>query len=127
MTALGIFEFESQNNKIVKAVCYTNDHKTSLRSIIENNGAILMPIGVTIENIEITRDFVENHIILFNPSNKNQFITINGQVGTIWRESSEPFLALVEASSEKSKPSYSTLELISILNNSRFVDCDFLT
>mmetsp|Transcript_18286 Transcript_18286/g.25615 ORF Transcript_18286/g.25615 Transcript_18286/m.25615 type:complete len:628 (+) Transcript_18286:2-1885(+) len=120
MTALGIFEFESQNNKIVKAVCFSNDHKSSLRAVIENHGAILMPIGVTIENIEITMDFVESHIVLFNPTNKNHFITINGQVGMIWRESTEPFLALTENSNPKPKitTTYSTLELISILNNS---------
>eukprot|EP01113_Clastostelium_recurvatum_P002677 TRINITY_DN11134_c0_g1_i1.p1 TRINITY_DN11134_c0_g1~~TRINITY_DN11134_c0_g1_i1.p1 ORF type:complete len:892 (-),score=240.99 TRINITY_DN11134_c0_g1_i1:1222-3897(-) len=45
--------------------------------------AIIAPQNVTLEGIEITRAFVETHVIVINPRNSNQFLSLNGVHGLI--------------------------------------------
>lgn len=42
---------------------------------------ILAPQSVTLEGITFTKSFVESHIIIQNPNNNSQFVTVNGVHG----------------------------------------------
>ncbi len=44
---------------------------------------ILAPQNVTIENVVISRDLLETHIVMVDPNNINQWVSMNGIVGVI--------------------------------------------
>ena len=39
---------------------------------------LFVPINVTLEELELSKDFVETHVAVINPESETQFISVNG-------------------------------------------------
>lgn len=90
------FDYEKENNSLLNAI---KDKYKDLIKVISTNevwrhishhiiadsrqkAGIFVPQSVSLEPIEISRDLVETHLFISNPSQPFQFVTLNGVLGT---------------------------------------------
>lgn len=80
MSSISFFEYEKKHNVLLNKIL-ENENKDIISFIKQNEATVLAPQTVTLENIDISRDFVEAHIIISNPNNDKQWITMSGIFG----------------------------------------------
>jgi hypothetical protein len=71
------FKHETESNFLLKAL---KEEFSDILKIFtpQNDAFIVVPQNIMIENLNITRSMVENHILFPNPKNSLQCITLNG-------------------------------------------------
>ena len=67
----GFFEYEKSQNTFLQALQRNLQFKDVLDLLQEEGLALFVPQSVTIENVKISRDFVETHVVYFNPTQLN--------------------------------------------------------
>jgi len=78
------FDYEKANNVLIKTL--RENYKDLIKVITRFEASILAPQSVNLENIEITRDFIEAHLIIVNPRNSLQWVSLNGILGVFSAE-----------------------------------------
>ena len=71
------FKHETESNFLLKALREEYDDILKIFSP-QNDAFIVVPQNIMIENLNISRAMVESHILLPNPKNPLQCITLNG-------------------------------------------------
>eukprot|EP01114_Cavostelium_apophysatum_P013861 TRINITY_DN3451_c0_g1_i2.p1 TRINITY_DN3451_c0_g1~~TRINITY_DN3451_c0_g1_i2.p1 ORF type:complete len:581 (+),score=137.83 TRINITY_DN3451_c0_g1_i2:144-1886(+) len=79
--AASFFDYEKANNILLDRLLRDDRFTDVLVFIEQNEASVFLPQSVTLENIEITRDFVETHVVICNPSESRQWMTMNGFFG----------------------------------------------
>jgi len=77
------FDYERDNNRLLKLIRENPSYKDVLNFVTINEASILAPQNVTLDNVSITRSFIETHVVLINPNDQNQFVSMNGILGVI--------------------------------------------
>eukprot|EP00762_Andalucia_godoyi_P005205 ANDGO_04023.mRNA.1 Vacuolar protein sorting-associated protein 9A len=81
---MSFLTYEKENNKFLNVLRNQRDFQDLIISISrEKTSAILVPQNVSIEDVVISMDFAQTHVVYFNPANQFQFVTINGVRGVI--------------------------------------------
>jgi ribosomal protein L25 (general stress protein Ctc) len=77
-------DYEKEHNRFIKALRENKEYANIVSIIREKQASIMVPHdqSVTLPNDQINHDFVQTHIIYYNPQNQLQWTSLNGVRGS---------------------------------------------
>jgi len=71
-------EYEKTNNRLLRALRDGKEFREITENLSTQNAIIFAPQNVTLDNVTVTRGFVEAHVAFVNPHNSSQFSSLSG-------------------------------------------------